>query len=1187
MPHANLSPSVRPSARSLFSLRNLAAAAILLLSGTVSAVAGGPRWVSGPPFFTNTRVMISWYTNQPLYFTDRGDLSPSVNHAAADAMVARAAAVWNVPTASLVLARGGSLDEHLSSANVYATANGLVLPADVQTSNYAAKQIAIVYDSDGSVTNMLLGSGASDPSGCLQTGVTESVDSITPEARIQHALLILNGRCTGPAPEKQLQMQYQLMRAFGRVLGLGWSQTNDNVFTGSPAPTHTQALNWPIMHPIDIICGLYTYQCLPDPFTLRPDDISSLEQLYFATGAQTAPGKLASWSNAGGVYGQVTFANGQGMEQVNVVVQRRAPFWSTAEVWQTASSVSGYAFRGQNSTSMAATGTSAAASMGNADLDHEGFWRIQSVPVPVDQEWTDLVITTEAINPLYTGTYAIGPQAENVISPSGAPQLHLEQYLANGRDNYVVFTPPDAAPTCAEGADGTEIAPAAVPGSGWWTGTLCGYGHHAWHTLPVKANRTLTIEVTALDEHGFVTMAKAMPTVGVWNATDAPGTLPSVASATTAFNSSTLGMTTLSVQSDVAAASFRLAIADQRGAGRPDFTFQARALYADTITPASVGPDGGDVTITGMGFRQGNLVLVNGIEAVVTSWSQTAIVATLPSLHELGYSRAILATVTVSDPSTGGSSVMSGALRYAAPVEALLLVSTPAVTASTGAVLRSAFSVMAVAPDGFTPIAGEPVSFTATGAAATLSPCNASACTILTNAAGIASTSVTPRSAGVVNLTATGRSGSANASVTATSTSDVLHLVTSPSGIVTTGTAATTFLQVQLLSADGRTRRAGSDVTLTVTAGAARLGACSATPCTLSTDASGFVGTTVTPVSTGIISVRFASSSSVVNASFSAAPETLLLSSAPASTETVGVAATSAFAVRLLAGDGVTPVAGETVVFTATGAPVTFGACAGPVCTLTSDAQGMVGSTVTAAAAGTVTLSAIGNAGNVTATFTASIRIRSITAARSVQFVAEGVAVRYVPQVTLADNSASPAGLPVSWVGAVGLDLPASATVSDTAGVALGIATAGPLAAGIRVHGSACAWTTVCTPVSAEGVGEAEWRLLPVSGSDQTVAAGDSLLPVVLRVVNATGDPVAGVPVEVDQTVSGWEAACPLAGRCPLSSTIRSTRQSAVSDIDGLVRILPEQMSGAPAITRIAVIAGSNGFTAISLETHP
>ncbi len=168
------------------------------VAGTAPLWAAGPRWVTGPPYFTTAGVPVVWYTNQPLYFTDPGDLSATVNHAAADALVAAAANVWNVPTASLVLAQGGTLDEHVSGANTFLGPSGLIFPADVQSSNYAAKQIAVIYDRDGSVTDLLLGNGASDPTSCLQNGVTESVDSIVPAGFIQHAILVLNGRCTGP-----------------------------------------------------------------------------------------------------------------------------------------------------------------------------------------------------------------------------------------------------------------------------------------------------------------------------------------------------------------------------------------------------------------------------------------------------------------------------------------------------------------------------------------------------------------------------------------------------------------------------------------------------------------------------------------------------------------------------------------------------------------------------------------------------------------------------------------------------------------------------------------------------------------------------------------------------------------------------------------------------------------------------
>ncbi len=71
------------------------------------AWAGGPRWVTGAALFSqaNAGQPVVWYTNHPVYFTDAGDLSATVNHAAADALVAAAAAVWNTPTSALSLAR--------------------------------------------------------------------------------------------------------------------------------------------------------------------------------------------------------------------------------------------------------------------------------------------------------------------------------------------------------------------------------------------------------------------------------------------------------------------------------------------------------------------------------------------------------------------------------------------------------------------------------------------------------------------------------------------------------------------------------------------------------------------------------------------------------------------------------------------------------------------------------------------------------------------------------------------------------------------------------------------------------------------------------------------------------------------------------------------------------------------------
>lgn len=744
--------------------RGLVSALFWLAAGT-TAIAGGPRWVTGPPYFSTSGVPVVWYTNQPLYFTDPGDLSQYVNHAAADAIVAAAANVWNVPTASLVLGYGGSLGEHVSGANVYPGPNGPVFPADVQSSNYQAVQIAVIYDSDGSVTDMLLGSGASDPSGCRQNAVTESVDSIVPAGYIQHALLILNGRCTGPHAEQQIQMQYQLMRAFGRVLGLGWSQVNDDVFTGSPQPTYQEALNWPIMHPIDIICGPYTYQCLPQPFTLRPDDLSALGMLYFVAQGHAPPGKTDTLYLAHQISGTVVFPTGQGMQGVNVVIRRWHQFRAASESWQTVSAVSGELFKGTAVNPVTSAPASAAGSSGSLNLGYEGFYEAFRVPM-LSGTWDSDIQDTEPINPLYTGEYAVGPYIASQVQPSGE---NIEAFTDIMR-SYQLLTrltlaPAGAAPSCSTAADGSEAAPAAIAVQGWWTGTLCAYGHAAWSSLKVKANRSLTIEVTAHDENGFATTAKAMPVIGVWNATDALKSLPSVASAPTAFNGAAYGATALTVQTPQPG-QFRIAIADQRGDGRPDFAYQSRVLYADSVSPASVSAEGGEVTITGMGFRAGNVVTVDGVAATVTSWTATSIVATVPSSRALGFSAAATADVTVTDPSTRGTTMMTGALSYAAPQPSLDLVTAPSGTVFAGDTAAVAFAVRALVADGVTPVANQSVSFTASGGAVQFGACAGSTCTVTTDATGLASTTITTLEAGSITVSAASSVGTQTASFT-------------------------------------------------------------------------------------------------------------------------------------------------------------------------------------------------------------------------------------------------------------------------------------------------------------------------------------------------------------------------------------------------------------------------------------
>ncbi len=924
--------------------------------------ASGPRYVTGRPFFTgNQGQPVVWKQSTLLYSTDPGSLSPSVNHAAADALVAAAAGVWNVPVASITVGNGGKLAEHVSGNNTYLGTNGMVWPADVASSNAAAIPIAVVYDTDGSVTDLLLGAGASDPSSCRQNGVSESVDAFDPAGYILHAIIVVNGRCTGAAAAAQSQLQYQLERVFGRVLGLAWSQANDNVFTGTPTPTYDQAMHWPIMHPLDIICGTYTYQCLPSPFTLRPDDIAALVLLYpNVQGAALAAGKQVSLAAAEGVFGEVDFPTGQGMAGVNVLAQRQSSATNALEGWVEASAVTGTLHRRNGTSPFVAADNTVIGSEGTNDQSLMGRYLVAYLPLQTGTTQQTVVVSTERVNALYTGTHSVEPYAAGIVTPSGSAPAPVwyPQATSNG-DAYGFFTIADASSVCGSGLDGTAATPVPADASGWWNGLICGYGHASYLTLDVRPSRSLTVQVTGLDENGFATTGKMMPAIGVYAPTDAPTALPSVAVQAGAFNALGLGTTTLTAATG-SLTQLRIGIADQRGDGRPDFAFQGRIFYADSILPERLPPAGGAVTISGMGFRIGNQVRVNGVLAAVTSWSSTSLSVTVPPMTAVGAVDQVAVDVVANDVSTGAVSTMTGALTFdSSPVlpNSMKLVSAPVGTMVVGSAATPAFAVQILKGDGVTPVAAEPVSFTVTGGTAVFSACAAAACTVTTDASGMASTSVTPGGAGTLTVRASDGGLTQTVSFSAAAGDGSMRVTSAPPSRVPNGTAAATPFAVRVLEADGKTAASGRMVTFTVTGGSATYGACSNASCAVQTDGNGAASAMVTPAAVGTVTLKATDGGVSQTATFTSTDntDTLQVTSLPAATALIGQA--PAFAVRLLHADGVTGDAGEMVAFNATGGAILY-PCGTAACAVKTGSDGSASVNVSMQTTGSTTVQA-------------------------------------------------------------------------------------------------------------------------------------------------------------------------------------------------------------------------------------
>lgn len=312
------------------------------------------------------------------------------------------------------------------------------------------------------------------------------------------------------------------------------------------------------------------------------------------------------------------------------------------------------------------------------------------------------------------------------------------------------------------------------------------------------------------------------------------------------------------------------------------------------------------------------------------------------------------------------------------------------------------------------------------------------------------------------------------------------------------------------------------------------------------------------------------------------APDQMVLLSSPSGTVAVGTAAAAPFALRMLLGDGVTPVVGLPISFSVTSGSAVFGPCAAATCVVFTDATGMATTTVTPTAYGDLTVQAAAAGAVQTVGFAAVAR--SIAPWQPVEYVAAGATAAWSPQMAVIEDGAPAADVLVSWTGASGMAVLAATSSTNAAGVAQGSVMAGPLAAGVQATGQACAWTTVCTTFAAVGVDPSAWRLAVVSGAGQSIVASGTFLPVVLVVTDGQGDPVSGAAVTVHQTVNAAEMACPARGPCPVAPVLAASDAGAVSDVNGLVSVTPMQLPDVAEVTNLAFAAGTQGFVSLSLE---
>jgi len=756
-----------------FLLRLASAVAIVLFFAMLSR-AGGPEYVAGSSYF-NSGTMgqpITWPQGQVNYYTDQGDLSPILPNVSANAFVANAFAQWtSVSAAALTATNAGQLAEDVNGSDIAINSSGTVTaPADI-TPSAIQTPVGIVYDYDGSVTDALLGADAGDPSQCFWNAVYGGVDNFGAGANFLHALVVINGQCALQSSQLA-DVEYRLVRVLGNVIGLGWSQMNLNVITGNPRPTPDDYAGFPVMHFMDPVTCVPITVCYANPYQLASDDAAALSRLYPSPAATTAR-----------IYGSVYFVDrlgkiAQPMQGVNVVARWIDPSTNLPSDEYGASSVSGFLFTGNAGNPI--TGLSDPlgnlySEFGSSDQTLEGFFDLGGLPIPNGASTAQYQLSLEALDPLWSA--GVCPYDLSQVAPSGTFQPIAVTVGAGGQFEQDIHLAGSAQPVPPWAATETWSAPAQVLPPGDWGGSLSGYGDVAYFLITAQANRTLSVAVTALDETSDPSESKAEPVVGLWTLGDPQGTAPP-ALTPAPFNSETFGMSRLDAQV-LNSNSFIIGISDLRGDGRPDYHYHAHVLYGDSASPPRVSVNGGAITLQGTGFAPGLAVALGSINVPLLATNASQMLAAAPAQSDGPQ------TITINDPVSGASSIMTNVLTFgASSTDQIVLLQganppTPVGTQATNPVI-----VQVLASNGVTPVDGATVGWTTTNGA-TLSTCGgASNCLAISNESGMASTWVTPAATGNAAITATLAPGvyspaqSVAATMTATSSSSDIGVTT-------------------------------------------------------------------------------------------------------------------------------------------------------------------------------------------------------------------------------------------------------------------------------------------------------------------------------------------------------------------------------------------------------------------------
>jgi hypothetical protein len=314
----------------------------------------------------------------------------------------------------------------------------------------------------------------------------------------------------------------------------------------------------------------------------------------------------------------------------------------------------------------------------------------------------------------------------------------------------------------------------------------------------------------------------------------------------------------------------------------------------------------------------------------------------------------------------------------------------------------------------------------------------------------------------------------------------------------------------------------------------------------------------------------------------------------------VGTQATNPVSVRVVTSDGITPVSGATIAWSATNR-LQLSACGNASsCSTTTDQSGNAATWLIPAVAGQSTITAAlvtpgSTTGAVNATLNATESASDIGVLTPYLWIAQGAAISLplTARVLRSGEPVSNSKVNFTIMHGTGTLSGASAQ-SNSAGYATVTLAITQLAALVQVSACVAPANAPCQTFYANAVSPSQMQLQPVSGAGQ-VTTGQIFQPIVVRVTDSASppDPVLAASVMFQTTVLR-PAVTPPAGTeadpgHPVMPIILSVSQTTVvSDANGLSAFVPSSGGfSAPVEVDVAATTGVNAALDTPLEVLP